>query len=74
MACVPFCGQGGAWGLPLVGMDFHLPMTTSVGCEDLVGYGGGFEGGTHVVCADDVGPSEDGGYVGGRGGVDQVLR
>ena len=74
MACVPCRGKGGAWALPLVGMDFILPMTTSVDCENLVGYGGSFEGRTHVVCADDVGSGEDGGYVGGGGGVNQVLR
>ena len=37
--------------------------------EDAVGDGGGFDGGAYVVSADDVGSGEDGGYVGGGGGL-----
>ena len=41
--------------------------------EDAVGYGGGFGGGADVVGADDVGAGQDGGYVGGGGGVETVF-
>ena len=40
---------------------------------DAVGDGSGFDGGTDVVGADDVGAGEDGGYVGGGGGLEAVL-
>ena len=43
------------------------------GFYDAVGYGGGFCGGTDVVGADDVGAGEDGGCVGGGGGVETVF-
>ena len=42
--------------------------------EDAVGDGGGFGGGADVVDAEDVGSGEDGGYVGGGGGVEAGLR
>ena len=38
--------------------------------EDGVGYGGGFGGWADVVDAQDVGSGEDGGGVGGEGGVE----
>ncbi len=44
------------------------------GREDAVGDGGGVDGGADVVGADDVGAGEDGGYVGGGGGVETVFR
>ncbi len=40
------------------------------GGKDAVGDGGGFDGGADVVDAEDVGSGEDGGYVGGGGGVE----
>jgi hypothetical protein len=40
---------------------------------DAVGDGGGFDGGADVVGADDVGAGEDGGYVGGSGGLEAVF-
>ena len=55
------------WSLPLVGREFLA------GFEDLVGYGGGFDGGADVVGADDVGAGEDGGYVCGGGGVEAIF-
>ena len=41
--------------------------------EDAVGDGGGFGGRADVVGADDVGAGEDGGCVGGGGGVEAVF-
>ena len=41
--------------------------------QDAVGYRGGFDGRSDVVGADDVGASEDGGYVRGGGGVEAIL-
>ena len=41
--------------------------------ENAVGDGGSFGGGADVVGADDVGAGEDGGYVGGVGGVEAVF-
>jgi len=43
------------------------------GFYDAVGDGGGFDCGTDVVGADDVGAGEDGGCVGGGGGVETVF-
>ena len=45
-----------------------------MGVEDGVGDGCGFGGGVYVVDADEVGSGEDGGYVGGGGGVNPGLR
>jgi hypothetical protein len=41
--------------------------------KDAVGDGGGFYGGSDVVGADDVGSGEDGGYVGGSGGLEAIF-
>ena len=40
---------------------------------DAVGDGSGFDGGTDVVGADDVGTGQDGGYVGGGTGLEAVF-
>ena len=39
----------------------------------MVGDGGGFDGGADVVDAEDVGSGEDGGDVGGSGGVEAIV-
>ena len=43
------------------------------GFQNAIGYGGGFDGRADIVGADDVGTGEDGGYVGGGGGVEAVF-
>ena len=73
------CAWGGHFvaGIPCRGsmMSVVLPLVGMRACltcgQDAVGDGGGFDGGADVVDAEDVGSGEDGGYVGGGGGVER---
>ena len=64
------------WVVPLVeSTDWaDLDQAPLGSFQDAVGNGGGIDRGTDVVCSDDVGAGEDGGYVGGGGGVETVFR
>ena len=63
------------WVLPLVETNgwANLEGSSLESFHDAVGYRGGFDGRADVVGANDVGAGEDGGYVGGGGGVEAIL-